>query len=315
MPDGVLVIGGTGFIGGHLVKGLHEAGYEVWSLGRRALPADLQPFARHVEGNLGNPELINSLLVKCSVVVHAASETVPGDTTLAPQSEAHENLLPTLAFIEELQRHHHKHILFISSGGATYGIPDRCPVAEDFLPRPISYHGACKLALETFFSTLIHHSSHRLTILRPSNIYGPGQQKRQSFGLIQVMLNTLISGEALCIWGDGNIEKDYLYISDMTAACVRAVEPRDQEKIRVFNVGSGQGYSINHIVAAVERVTGRRVRRVHRAARAVDPPRIVLDIRRIQASLQWTPKVSLEEGICRQWRSMWGGREHPTGDA
>ncbi len=298
----VLIIGGTGFIGGNIASRLDSNGYRVFSLSRNPVSfpkkkGDIQYF----QGTLNNINSYKDIIDVCDTIIHAASDSVPADTYREPLCEVHNNLLPTISFLELLQSLSHKHVIYLSSGGAIYGHPDKVPVTEDSHCSPLSYHGAAKLSIESFLYAFTLQTKNIVTVLRPSNIYGPGQRKKIGFGLIQTVLNCLADNQEVTIMGDGTIEKDYLHVYDLADACEKAVCKKPITSFNLYNVGYGKGASINKICVIVERETGRTLKKRYISERVIDPKKNVLDISRIRSELGWEPQVSLSQGIREMW--------------
>lgn len=293
----VLLVGGTGFIGRALAARLVAEGREVHVLGRR--PASGLPAGVFVHcGDQSDRDVVRPLLERCSTVVHLAGATVPADTVWQPVAEVEASLLPALCFLECAQEFPEHRYLLLSTGGALYG--DAVFASENSRLLPGSYHGAGKLALESFFGVFGQRYPGRLSILRPANVYGPGQPLRAGFGVIRTLLERARDGGQLVVYGDGGAVRDYLYIDDMVAACVAALEAT----AITCNIGSGEGVALRELIAIVERVTGKALAVDYRPARASDAGRIVLDAGLARATLDWAPSISLEEVICRTWRSL-----------
>lgn len=291
----VLLLGGGGFIGTALANKLTEEGRHVHVLAPNAPPAAMN--AHFLQGGMDNPDLLAKLLPHCSTVVHLASATTPGNSANHPTLEL-ENLVPSLCLLETLQAYPESHLIFFSSGGTLYGNPQCLPVHEDDPTTPLSYHGAGKAAQEAFLQAF-RARGQAVTILRPSNAYGPGQALKSGFGLIRTMLEHARYGTSLEIWGDGENVRDFIYIDDITEACARFIAlPQDNG---TYNLGSGRGYSINQARRIVEQVTGTNLKVVHHPARSVDVRAIVLDISHLEARLFWKPQTRLEEGVSRTW--------------
>ncbi|MHB1291309.1 MAG: NAD-dependent epimerase/dehydratase family protein [Sulfuricella sp.] len=289
----VLLLGGGGFIGTALTNKLAAEGRQVYVLAPNPPPAAMN--AHFQQGGMDNPELLAKLLPHCSTVIHLASATTPGISANHPALEL-ENLAPSLRLLKTLQAYPETHLIFFSSGGTLYGNPPRLPVREDDPVTPLSYHGAGKVALEAFLHAF-RARGQSVTILRPSNAYGPGQALKSGFGLIRTMLEHARRGTPLDIWGDGENVRDFIYIDDITEACARFVAlPQDNG---TYNLGSGRGYSINQVRHIVEQVTGIELKTSHHPARGIDVRAVVLDISRLEARLSWKPQNSLEEGVIR----------------
>lgn len=276
--DGILLFGGAGFIGSALTQRLRSEGREVHILGR------------HDAGQ------VEHLLPQCDTVVHLASATTPGSSAGHPSLEL-DNLSPTLHLLDAMQHHPETHLIFFSSGGTLYGNPERLPVPEDAPVAPLSYHGAGKAALETFLK--VFSKEHAVTVLRPSNAYGPGQTLHQGFGLIRTVLEHACRGTVLEIWGDGENVRDFVYVDDVVEACTRFIDlPEDSG---TYNIGCGQGHTLNEVIAMAERVCDISLRTTYRPARNMDVRGVVLDVSRIHATLDWQPAVDLEHGLRRTW--------------
>lgn len=277
--DGVLLLGGAGFIGNALGKRLKQERKIVHVLGRQ------------------DEERLEHVLPQCGTVIHLASATTPGSSASHPNLEL-VNLALTLRLLELIQSQPETHLIFFSSGGTVYGNPDRIPVTEDTPIAPLSNHGAGKAAQEVFCQAF-RAQGHAVTILRPSNAYGPGQVIRSGFGLVRTMLECVFSGTSLEIWGDGENVRDFIYIDDVVEAAMRLISlPEDSG---VYNLGSGAGYSINQIRSLVEAICGRELRTVYQPGRGIDVRNVVLDNSRLSARLGWKPAVTLQDGIARTW--------------
>ena len=297
LPSGILVIGGSGFIGRALVSSLAAEGREVHVLSRKPAPGLPAGVQAHV-GDQGDKAVLNPLLARCQQVIHLASVTTPGDTVWSPSAEAEANLIPALRFLECLQDFPESGVVFVLTGGALYGNAEGAN--ETTIPLPGSYHGAGKVALESFFSVLGQRRPGRLTILRPSNVYGPGQALRAGFGIIPTLLERARDGGKVTIWGDGSSVRDYLYIDDMVAACRHALDGPNG----IYNIGAGVGTSLNELIEQVQQITGRMLLVERQSTRASDVARIILDTSRVREILGWRPAVGLREGLRRTWSGL-----------
>lgn len=295
--EAVLLVGGTGFIGRALAVRLAAMGREVHVLGRRPVTGFPEGVVVHC-GDQGDREVVRPLLARCGAVVHLAGATVPADTVWQPVAEVEASLLPALRFLECAQEFSGRRYVLLSTGGALYGDADLA--SEQTRLAPGSYHGAGKLALESFFGVFGQRQPGSVSILRPANVYGPGQPLRAGFGVIRTLLERARDGEPLVVYGDGGAVRDYLYIDDMVAACVAALAA----PAVTCNIGSGQGMALRDLIAIVERVTGKTLAVDHRPARASDVGRIVLDAGLARGSLGWAPEIGLAEGIARTWRGL-----------
>jgi UDP-glucose 4-epimerase len=278
--NAVLLLGGHGFIGSALAQRLRSEGEAVHIVGRQ---------------DVAQLEL---LLPLCGTVVHLASSTTPGSSATRPEMEI-DNLQLTLRLLDLLHKQPDKHLVFFSSGGTVYGNPATLPVTEAAPLVPLSHHGAAKVAQEAFCQVL-RAQGHAVTILRPSNAYGPGQTMKNGFGLVRTMLEHARLGTPLQVWGDGENVRDYVYIDDIVDATLRLI--RKPEVAGVYNLGSGIGHSVNQVRALVERVTGLPVKAIGYAARGVDVRSVVLCCTQMESKLGWRPATGLSQGIANTWQ-------------
>lgn len=293
----ILLIGGSGFIGRALAGRLASEGHDVHILSRTGTKStDHRPGITEHIGDQADSTLVAPLLKKCRHVFHLAASTTPADTVWHPAREAEQNLLPTLRFLQCAQDYPENRYILLSTGGAFYG--DAALANEETPSRPTSYYGATKLALEHFFGILGQRRPGSLTVLRPSNVYGPQQPLRPGFGLIRTLLERARTGAKITVFGDGSAVRDYLYIDDLIDACLFAMD----KPTGTYNIGSGTGHSLRDVLTMIEQVTGSPLEIEHQPQRASDVHRIVLDTRRAQEQLGWRAHVQLLEGLQRCWR-------------
>jgi UDP-glucose 4-epimerase len=298
----VLLIGGMGYVGRRLQKPLMTAGYRIHVIDRKVPEQKGTENIEFHESLLSDEAVLRNVLPHCAAVFFLASDSVPTTTAGSPLLEGKLNLLPFLKFLKIFQDYGHAHLVYLSSGGTIYGNPESTPVHESSQVAPISYHGAGKAAIEAFLHACSSQCGNRVTIIRPSNLYGPGQPYVPGFGLIRSMMEKLKRDQPVEIWGDGEIVRDYLYIDDFIAACLVCMQPEKQQKrYRTFNVSSGRSLSINQLCNAIEAVTGRRLKRVYLPGRAIDVKTVILDYSRIKKELGWEPVVGINEGMRRTW--------------
>ncbi len=278
----VLLLGGEGFIGSALAQRLRLEGETVYVVGR------------HNRGNL------EDWLPLCGTVLHLASVSTPGSSARNPGLES-ANIALTLRLLELLQTYPLMHLIYFSSGGTVYGNPAHIPVGEDSAIAPLSFYGAGKAAQEAFCQAARARGL-AVSIVRPSNAYGPGQPMRQGFGLVRTLLEHVRLGTALEVWGDGETVRDYIFIDDLVEATLRLVQlPRDSG---TYNLGSGVGHSINQVKALVEQTCGLVLPASYRPARGQDVRSVVLDQTRLGSLLGWQPEVDLPTGIARCWAAL-----------
>lgn len=295
----VLVLGGSGFIGSHVVDALLAAGQRVRVFDRHPEPTRPAPPGVDIHlGLFGDRAAVGRALDGVDRVIHLVSTTVPGTADLDPRADVQDNVLGTLALLEAMAERGVSRILFLSSGGTVYGVPETVPIPETHRLAPISAYGIGKVAIESYLSLYSRTRGLSPVVLRASNPYGPRQGKTGVQGVIGTCLRRLAEGRPMEIWGDGSVVRDFFCVRDLAALCVAAVL---SDRTGPYNAGSGVGVSINEVMATVARVTGRTVPILHRPARPHDVPRSVLDVTRARAHFGLSAGITLEEGIAETW--------------
>lgn len=301
-----LVMGGTGFIGSHLVDELADCSEPVRVLSRGLTTQaqwPRQPGVEFVAADFSGAAGVEAAVRGCEVVFHLVSTTLPKSSNENPLFDLETNVGGTLGLLEAARRNGVKKIVFISSGGTVYGRPRATPIPEGHPTDPICAHGVAKLAIEKYLH--LYHALHGLDycVLRVANAYGARQRAEQAQGAVGVLLERALGGGAFEIWGDGSVIRDYVYVTDVARALVEAARYRGDGK--VFNIGTGRGTSLNELAGFVEQASGRKVQRVYRPARLFDVGENVLDVTRARAQLGWSPRVTLEDGLRRTlaWRT------------
>jgi UDP-glucose 4-epimerase len=296
-----LVLGGKGFIGSHLVDGLVAAGHRVRVLDRPGVtPLSDPEIVRRVEwqdGDSTSEQEIEKGLSGCDICYHLVSTTLPKSSNADPIFDVESNVIGALRLLKSAVRLGVKKVVFVSSGGTVYGIPQFLPVPETHPTDPISSYGIGKLAIEKYLH--LFYDLHKLeyTILRVSNPYGERQRTRASQGAIAIFLGKILRGETVDIWGDGSTVRDYVYIGDVVEALLSSAVHTGEQ--RVFNIGAGQGLTLNEVLDAIETATGRKSIRNYAPARGFDVPRSVLAIDRAKEFLNWQPRTSFADGLSR----------------
>ena len=300
MSNHILVIGAGGFVGRHLVRALAQRGEKIIAVSRHPTNFDMDG-VESVIGELCEPEHFVPLVARSRVVVHLASRSTPGSSAGHALTELQGNLHPTLALLEALQDKPRTNFLYLSSGGSLYGSGSGETATEAAKLEPRSYHGAGKVAAEHFISAWCSQYGGAATILRPSNIYGPGQTERAGFGIIPTGFGKIVRGEVLTVWGDGSAVRDYLYIDDFVALCETVATTPMLASARVLNAASGIGVSLNDLLAVMEEVAQKNLHRIHDTSRAVDATRVVIDASLAAHHYGWAPTTSLHEGLKQTW--------------
>ncbi|WP_242102800.1 NAD-dependent epimerase/dehydratase family protein [Lysobacter sp. M2-1] len=298
MSGTLLLLGAGGFIGRHLAEHFARDGWLVLAATRKPVGYD-HANIRNVVAPYDDVADFARWIPECTAVVHAASSSTPGSSAAQPQLDG--NLRTTLAMIEALQDTPRTRLLFLSSGGTLYGDRDM-PAREDDPLRPRSYHGAGKAAAEHFLHAWATQYGGTAVLLRPSNVYGPGQPARSGFGIIPAAFDCALHGTPLTVWGDGSTIRDYLYVEDLLALCAATLDAPLDVGAHAFNAASGTAISLNSLLDRVDAVTDRLLKRVYEPFRRVDVHSITADTAAARATFSWTPTISLDEGLRRTWQ-------------
>jgi UDP-glucose 4-epimerase len=295
----ILVTGGAGFIGSHVVDAYIAAGHEVavldnFSTGREdnvnqaaaVHRVDLRDQAE-VENAVGSfrPELVNH---------HAAQSEVP-KSVADPTYDAQVNIIGGLNLLKACVDHHVRKVIFSSTGGALYGEPDVVPAAEDHPVRPLSPYGTSKFAFEQYLATFRRTFGLDFTVLRYANVYGPRQDFYAEEGrVIAIFASRMLGGKPVTIDGTGEQSRDMLHVGDVATANLAAV---DKGSGGTFHVSTGIATTVNDLYRKLALITGYRREPNYGPSRKGDVYRIALDNERAREQLRWEPRVSLEEGL------------------
>jgi UDP-glucose 4-epimerase len=297
----VLVLGGNGFIGSHVVDALLAAGHAVRVLSRRP-EAFRPPLAgvTYLAGDLSDQVLLLQALDGVEAVFHLAGSTVPATAEADPVADVQSNLIGTLGLLQAMERAGVRRLVYLSSGGTVYGVPEVTPVPETHLLRPVGSYGIVKVAIEHYLAREVR-SGLLPVVIRASNPYGPRQSGRGIQGFISAAMTALLRGTQVEIWGDGSVVRDYLHVQDLAALCLHGLSATGPVTV---NGGSGRGLSLRAVLAALEQVTGQEIRPTYRPGRAVDVPVSVLDVTRAREVFGWQPRIALEDGLAQTWDWM-----------
>lgn len=294
-----LVLGGAGFIGSHLSEGLLQAGHRVKVFDRPHIDS-LSYLAgrtdcRILTGDFLNPEDLARALPGVEIVFHLISTTLPQTSNDNAAYDVETNVLGTLRLLQLCRAHGVRKVVFVSSGGTVYGNPKYIPVDEAHPTQPTCSYGIHKLAIEKYLH--LHHVLHGLDycVLRPANLYGERQRPNVAQGAVAVFLDRALRGEAIQVWGDGSVVRDYVYVGDAVGAFLKAMAHSGEQK--VFNIGSGAGTSLKDLIREIEAVLGRPLQVEYTPPRGFDVPVNILDASLAREQLGWSAGTTLATGL------------------
>jgi len=306
----ILVLGGCGFIGSHIVDACLASGYSVSVIDHseeRFRPA-LQGVRYYYEDLLSIHKL-KHVIRAADVVIHSISSTNPASSNANPEADVESNLFGMLRLLECMREQQTKRIIFLSSGGTVYGTPKTLPIPEDHPLEPQCSYAAVKLAIEHYLHIYTTLHDFQTMIIRPANPYGPRQWYAGSQGVIANFTANAIEGKPLSLWGTGNDVRDFFHVTDLARLCIDCIT---SGQTGIYNAGSGQGHSIQEIIDTLTDIHGSEINIKHMEKRNFDIPRVVLDIQKVQTDLHWQPKVELLTGM-RDYYQWLQGILHASG--
>jgi len=304
----IVVFGGDGFIGRHLVKRLasYNKSNEIYVFDRfSTYQTDSgHPFKKInnvqiVRGNFFNRDEVNDVLKGATYVFHLISSTNPATSQNDPLIDIDTNIRSSVELFQLCAEHKVKKVIFFSSGGTVYGDIDSKMIREDSAPQPLSPYGIGKLTIEHYLRYFKHTHNLNYIVYRVANPYGPGQNIYGKQGVIPIFMHRYITHEPLTIYGDGAMMRDYIYIDDLISMVSESYDK--QNKNEVYNIGNGKGVNINELVTAIEACSQYAIDKKHIESPSTYIQNSVLDTSLFTKEFNLKPTISLEEGIKRTW--------------
>ena len=297
MPK-ILVTGGAGFIGSHVVDVFLENGFEVvvlddLSTGRAS---NLNPSAKFYKMDIRDPKVREIFEAeRPDFVSHHAAQMDVRRSVAQPLFDADVNILGSINLIEAAKEFGVKRFIYISTGGAVYGEPEYVPCDEAHPINPICQYGASKHTVEHYL--FMYHVNYGLkyTVLRYPNVFGPRQDPHGEAGVVAIFTGRMMAGEPVVIYGDGEQTRDFVYVSDCARANYLAATVEHQPGI--YNIGWGVPTSVNQIFAALAKATGYALPAGYGPAKVGETRHIYLEASKARKDLGWSATVSLDEGM------------------
>ena len=297
----VLIFGGGGFIGSTIADRLLTEGHSLRIFERPRV----QPYRKFkddesvewITGDLSSTHDVSDAMRGVDAVLHLVSTTLPKNSNDDPIYDVQSNVVGSLHILNAMVTHQVRNIVFISSGGTVYGNPLYLPVDEKHPTNPVVSYGITKLTVEKYLQMYERLHDLKAITLRVANPYGERQRIETAQGAVGVFLYSALKGIPLEIWGDGSIARDYIHVSDVAEAFVKALHYAGEH--RVFNIGSGVGTSLNTLIGDLENALGKTIERRYLSGRPFDVPVSVLCNNLARTELNWSPTVSMPLGIAR----------------
>jgi UDP-glucose 4-epimerase len=293
----ILVTGGAGFIGSHIVNTYIKSGHCVTvidnlSSGRLQF---LNPKAKFYEIDILDPKITEVIKSeKINAINHHAAKISVSESIINPLFDANSNIMGTLQLLQCAVSLGVKKFIFASTGGAVYGEQVYFPANEDHPCQPLSPYGISKLSAENYLKFYNEQFGLSTTVLRYSNVFGPHQNPQGEAGVVAIFCERLIKDQKLVICGDGEQTRDFISVRDIAQANLIAL---DGSCTGTFNVATGKETSINSLAKCLLEVADKKFLSDHVSARQGDQRRSVIDYKKFYKSFGWQPKVSLEQGL------------------
>lgn len=293
----ILVTGGAGFIGSHVVDRLILEGNEVvvvdnLSTGKRKHVNKKAVFYKmDIQSKRIDKVLRNE---RPRVLIHLAAQMNVRHSTENPQFDAQVNILGTINLLEHAVRHGVRKVTFASSGGAIYGEQEVFPAPENHRTEPVSPYGISKLAGEKYLAYFANATGLRFVALRLANVYGPRQDSDGEAGVVAIFTKKMLQNEQPIINGTGKQTRDFIYVDDVVEAILVTL---GEDVQGIFNVGTGQETPINDGYRILKGLTNSQCKDLFGAAKKGEQYRSVLDVRKIRETFGWDPQTSFQEGL------------------
>ena len=295
----IMVTGGAGFIGSHVVDLMIQAGHAVvvvddLSSGRLS---NLNPKAKLYQIDIRSPELRQVFEAeRPEVVDHHAAQMDVRRSVVDPIFDADVNILGSIKVAQLALEFGVRKFIHISSGGAVYGEPVYLPCDEDHPVRPLCPYGASKYAFELYLFMFKELYGLDYTIIRYPNVYGPRQDPFGEAGVVAIFIGQMLAGKQVTVNGTGEQVRDFVYVADCARANLMALEKGGGQ---VFNLGAGIGTTINEIFDHLKGITDYPLEAKHGPGKAGETFRIYLTAARASKELGWEPSVDLQEGLSK----------------
>lgn len=294
----ILVSGGAGFIGSHIVDAYISAGHKVVVVDdlSRGKKEQVNKRAKFYQANICDRKKLESVFKreKPQVINHHAAQIDVRKSVSDPAMDAQTNIIGSINLAELAVKYKSKKFIFASTGGALYGEQDYFPADECHPIRPLSPYGIAKRSVELYL--YYYHKIHKLEYisLRYSNVYGPRQDPFGEAGVVAIFAQRLWRKEPVIINGTGKQTRDFVYVGDVVRANLLALKPG---VIGEYNIGTGRETSVNEIYQLLASATGAKGKPIHGPAKKGEQMRSVLDARLARKVIGWKPEVKLEQGI------------------
>lgn len=295
----ILVTGGAGFIGSHIVDALVERGhtvlvYDDLSSGKLA---NINPKATLIQADIRDKEALTRVFTENTIeaVYHLAAQIDVRKSTADPLTDAETNILASLHLIDLASKNDVKKFIFSSTGGAIYGDTDIRPTPENHSEHPLSPYGIAKLAVDKYLHFYREINGLPSVSLRYANVYGPRQNPHGEAGVVSIFINKMLEEVNPTINGDGMQSRDYTHVSDIVEANILALETESASG--VYNIGTSKETTVNELFQTINGFFDNTFQEIHATGKPGEQKTSSLDTSRAQKELSWSPKIDLRDGL------------------
>lgn len=289
----IIVTGGSGFLGRHLLRALSKAGYAI-----KNIDLVVNPEFPTIIADVRDAERMKQEIKEAVAVFHLASLIEAGESVKNPARFIDFNINGTLSVLEAMRHNHIKNFLF-SSSAAIYGEPKTVPIKEDDPTMPINPYGMTKLAMEALLSSYVQAHGFTGVALRYFNLYGPEEHHQPETHAIPRFIEQIRQGEEVTVWGDGQHQRDFIYISDIVKAHLLALDYalKNPQQYHYFNLSTQKATAVIDIIAMLVKLLNKPANIKHFAPRPGDPKVLLADASKAKEHLAWQAEVGIEEGL------------------
>ncbi len=293
----ILVTGGAGFIGSHIVDAYVNAGHSVvviddLSMGVRE---NVNPKAKFYQSDIRDKSIADIFETeRPDVVNHHAAQMDVRKSVDDPMFDASVNIIGVLNLLENCKKNNVKKFIFASTGGAIYGEQDYFPADENHPVRPLSPYGITKLSTEKYLFYYKQVFGLQYVVLRYANVFGPRQNPHGEAGVVAIFSKKMLEGGQPHINGDGKQTRDYVFVDDVVRANLLALDYPESD---IFNIGTGIETDVNVLFNEIKKLTNSNCYELHAPAKLGEQLRSVLDTKKIEKELSWKPKYNIEDGL------------------
>ncbi|HOJ89153.1 MAG TPA: SDR family oxidoreductase [Pseudothermotoga sp.] len=297
MPN-ILVTGGAGFIGSHIVDALTQEGHKVVVVDNLST-GKVENLNRNVlfyQQSIEDEEMMERIFMlhKFEYVFHLAAQASVSISVKEPAKDAKINILGSLILLEKSVKYGVKKFIFSSTGGAIYGENVPTPTTEATIPHPISPYGIAKRSVEMYLEFYKNEKNLNFVALRYGNVYGPRQDPNGEAGVVAIFSSRMLKKEDINIFGDGEYVRDYVYVKDVVRANLLALK---EDVSGIYNIGTGIGTSVNELFKMLAQITNYEKQPIYAPPRKGDIRKSILDSSKAKSELGWSASTTIMEGL------------------